>query len=309
VAVRWTAGRIQLAAPEGGQVFWIDPTVATAVLPKRIPLVVRDTTGEQTVEMETAIAENGDWIAHAILSPRVAGTYELTSSTTGTDFLLQDRWDPERTTRASGRATGLVCAGTEIILRCPPQAGMPVISARLVQARAAAGINLIRNGDCEAGIAHYPPRGWTIRHGAYGEFASEGRQGWAEWTRENAASGTAALKFTRPLNRMTEWKAPFRETARDTLAVAVPPVRLLASGRYLLTLKAKGTATHARVQLVTSTGAVHTTDLVPSAEWRDYRLEVELPSGFTEIKIHFRAGGADDQVLWVDDVFLASTGS
>jgi hypothetical protein len=174
-----------------------------------------------------------------------------------------------------------------------------------VQSRLPEEINLIRNGDCEAGIPHYPPRGWTVRHGAEGEFATEGRQGFPEWTQETAVSGRSSLKFTRPLNRMTDWKKPFAETGRDTLAVAAPPVRLLEGGHYLLKLQAKGTATHARVQLVDSTGVVHPLDLVPSAEWREYRLDTELPPGFTEVKIHFRSGGADDQVLWLDDLFLA----
>jgi hypothetical protein len=260
------------------------------------------------VELETAVAENGDWIAHAVVSPRAPGVYEFSSSSAKAEFLVQDRWDPERPTRGVGRVRGLVAAGTEVIVRFPPQENMPVFSARLVEARAASAINLIRNGDCEAGLAHYPPRGWTMRRGASGEFASEGKQGWAEWSREAAAGGAAAIKFTRPLNRMSEWKVPFRETARDTLAVAAPPVRLLAGGKYLLTLKAKGTATHARVQLVAATGAVTTIDLVPSAAWRDYRIETELPAGFTEVKIHFRAGGADDQVLWADEFFLAPVG-
>ncbi len=305
VPVRWSDGVAKLTVPEGGRVFWVDPPVETSTLPKRVTLHLQDDTGTQVVELETAIAENGDWIGHTVLSPRVLGIYEVSSSDQATEILVQDRWDPERTSRGIGRVTGLVSAGAEVILRFPPSATLPEFSARLVEARAAAAINLVRNGDCEAGLAHYPPRGWTIRRGANGEFASEGKQGWAEWSRESAASGTAALKFTRPLNRMTEWKAPFRETARDTLAVAAPPVRLLAGGRYLLALKARGTATHARVHLVAATGSLHTIELVPSAEWRDYHLPIELPPGFTEIKIHFRAGGADDQILWVDDVFLA----
>ncbi len=305
VPVRWADGVAQLAVPEGDHVFWIDPTVATTALPPHVTLALRDATSAQALQLETAIAENGDWIAHAVVAPRSPGIYEFTSSAQGAEFLLQDRWDPGRTTRGIQQVTGLLCAGTEVIVRFPPQATVPVFSARLVQPRAASTINLVRNGDCEAGMTQYPPRGWTIRRGAPGEFASPGHQGWAEWSREHAASGTASLKFTRPLNRMTEWKEPFRETARDTLAVAAPPVRLLSGGKYRFSLKAKGSATHARVLLTAAGGDVHTIDLSPSAEWRDYHLQIELPSGYTEIKIHFRAGGSDDQVLWADDVFLA----
>ncbi|MBI5382280.1 MAG: hypothetical protein HZA31_10305, partial [Opitutae bacterium] len=223
-------------------------------------------------------------------------------------ILLQDHWDPERTTRGQGRAQGLICGGTEVILRFPPSATPPTFTARLVQPRAANEINLIRNGNCEAGLPAYPPRGWTVRHSAMGEFATDGKQGWPGWTTEDAASGKAALKFTRPLNRMTDWKAPYPETARDTLAVAVPPVRLLAAGRYVLSLKTKGTATAAVVQLVAATAAVQEIKLKPSATWTDNRLETELPPGFTEVKIIFRAGGANDQVLWVDDVSLTAAG-
>ncbi len=305
VDVRWADGVATLTVPEGVQVIWFDPTVAPATLPKQLPLAVSDASGTRAVVLETAVAENGDWIAYTTLTPATLGVYEFTSSVAATEFLVQDRWDPERSARGTGKVKGLVVAGAEVIVRFPPQAKLPVISAKLVRAKAPSEINLIRNGDCEVGLAHYPPRGWTIRHGASGEFATAGEKGWAEWTREQSASGEASIKFTRPLNRMTDWKEPYRETGKDTLAIAAPPVRLLTAGRYALTLKAKGTATHARVQIVAAAGVVATIELVPSTDWRTYRVETELPAGYLEIKIHFRAGGADDQVLWADDLFLA----
>jgi hypothetical protein len=309
VPVAWSDGALRFTAPEGGAVFWIDPVVEPGARPATLALTLADRNGgTQTVALETAVAENGDWIASATVDPQAPGVYEVSSSDAATEFLLQDHWDPERSTRGRGRVTGLIARGEEIVVRFPPSANVPKLTARLVETRAPGAINLIRNGDCEAGLPGYPPRGWTVRHGAYGEFASEGRQGWPGWSQEMAVSGRSSLKFTRPLNRMTEWQAPYNETAKDTLAVAAPPVRLLAGGKYRLTVQAKGTATHARVQLVDATGTIQTIELRPSQDWREYRLETALPPGYTEVRIHYRAGGADDQVLWVDDLVLVPVG-
>lgn len=307
VAFRWEEDLARFAVAEGATTFWVDPTVAPSVLPATVTIVFADTAGEREVEAETAVADNGDWVATATVDPRSPGIYEVTSSAPRTEILLQDRWDMERTTRGLGRANGLICQGTQIILRFPPVGEIPRFAAKLVESRPASAINLLRNGDFEAGLPHFPPRGWTVRHGTTGEYATAGKQGWVEWSREQAASGTACLKFTRPLNRLNEWRAPFNEAARDTLTACAPPVRLLRGGRFVLALKAKGTATHARV-LLSGGGVGRTIDLEPSADWRTYRIETELPAGYTEVKIQFRAGGADDQVLWVDDVSLTPAG-
>ncbi len=144
-----------------------------------------------------------------------------------------------------------------------------------------------------------------MRHGMSGEFAAPGTQGWAEWTQEDKAHGTASLKFTRPLNRITDWKPPYPEIGRDTLETWAPPVRLPLGGKYRLRCKVRGTATHADLRVVSGTGTVHTYRLSPSSAWSDYSFELELPAGYTLVKVHFGPGGADDQILWLDDLFLA----
>ncbi len=305
VDFRWNDGVVHFAVPEGESVFWADPVVAPSALPEKLMLTLRGATGDQLVPLETAIAENGDWIGYAAVEPRAPGVYEMTGAVPGAEFLLQDRWDPERTARGRDRMSGLICAGTQVVVRFPPTLNAPDFSGRLTQARSAATINLLRNGDCEAGLPHYPPRGWTVRHGVMGEPATAGTKGFPEWSTEDAASGRACLKFTRPLNVIGEWRAPFNEVARDTLTACAPPVRLIHGGAHVLAWKARGTATHVRLLLSDGHGKIYTRDLEPSPQWRDYRIEADLPAGYTEVKIQYRAGGADDQVVWVDDVFLA----
>jgi len=305
VAFAWKDGVARFPVPEGESVFWADPVVAPTALPEKITLTLSGATGDQVVALETAIAENGDWIAYAAVEPHAPGIYEMRSSTPGTEFLLQDRWDPERSTRGRDRLSGLICAGTQVVVRFPPTLNPPAISGRLAQARSAATINLLRNGDCEAGLPHYPPRAWTVRHGMMGEPATAGTKGFPEWSTEDAASGQACLKFTRPINVIGEWRAPYNEVARDTLTACAPPVRLVHDGAYVLTWKVKGTATHVRMVLRDGLGREIVQDLAPSSQWRDYRIEADLPAGHTEVRFQYRAGGADDQVLWVDDVVLA----
>ena len=308
VAFRWENGMVRFVVPEGITTFWVDPTISPSRLPTAVTFAVSDGAGVRDVACETAIAENGDWIAYATVEPRSPGIYEVSSSAPKTEILLQDRWDMERTTRGLGRATGLICQGTQVILRFPPDEKSPDFAAKLVEPRPAATINLLRNGDCEAGIPHFPPRGWTVRHGSTGEYATSGQHGWVEWSGEQAASGKASLKFTRPLNRIIDWRAPYNEVGRDTMTACAPPVRLLRGGSYVLTLKARGNATHARVMLSGGADPARMINLEPSPDWRGYRIEASLPPGYTEVKIQCRAGGADDQVLWVDDVSLTPAG-
>lgn len=138
------------------------------------------------------------------------------------------------------------------------------------------------------------------------EYASAGEQGWPAWTTEDAAAGKAALKFTRPKNRLTEWRAPYREMARDSLTAISPPVRLRQAGRYLLTWKNRGTATHAQLVITDGHGVVRRVPLAPVSVWQKARYECELPAGLTTLGWEFKEGGADDQVLWLDEVHLAA---
>src|SRR4029079_1672010 len=96
---------------------------------------------------------------------------------------------------------------SEIILRFPAAKRPPVFTAKLVEAIPFSRINLLRNGDCEAGLPGCPPRGWTVQNGCSSEpYGVSGEQGWPGWSQEDAATGKASLKFIRPINHIVDWR-------------------------------------------------------------------------------------------------------
>jgi len=82
-------------------------------------------------------------------------------------------------------------------------------------------------------------------------------------------------------------------------------VRLLHGGKYVLSCQTKGTATTATVEIESASGAVQTIAITPSVAWESHRLELDLPAGYTLVRVKFKEGGSDDQLLWADNFFLA----
>lgn len=308
-AMQWADGWLTFAVPAGESAVLIEPREFLGSRPATLFVEFRSADDARAVGFETAVADNGDWVAYGTLTPSVPGFYEIRGSDPALEILVSDRWDPERSVRGRGAVRALVGQQTEIILRFPAAAQLPKVTAALVEAIPLNRINLLRNGDCETGLPGFPPRGWTVQNGCSSEtYGSPGEQGWPGWSQEQAASGRGSLKFIRPLNHTVDWRPPFPVLARDQMVALAPPVRLLAGGKYVLTCKTKGTATTAAVEIESSAGVVQRIAVRPSGQWESHRLEVELPAGYTLVRVKFSEGGRDDQLLWADDFFLAPAG-
>ncbi len=301
----WREGQVSFVVPEGLSLVFMNPRVPLASRPLHLMAGWHDGVTASELPLELDSAQNGDWTGFARTMPAVAGYYQVATSDPRMEIVVQDRWDEARSVRGHGTVRAFFTGGTELILRFGPAPTLPEVNVRLVESVLPAEVNLLRNGDCEIGLPGYPPRGWTVQNGGgSGTYAQDGGQGWPGWSQEEAASGASALKFTRPLNVIADWRPPYPVLARNQLAAKAPPVRLLARGRYRLACQTKGSSTTASVVLETSTGVRHSIPIAPSAEWTMRQLELELPAGFTQVSVLFREGGADDQVLWVDDVRL-----
>jgi hypothetical protein len=249
-------------------------------------MMVEDGTGSYTEQLETAVADDGEIIAFGQLAPREPGVYELTTSVHGADLLIQDRWDPRLSVRGVGRVRGALRDGTKVLARYAPDA-TPEVIAVLGESHRGRIVNLLRNGDFEEWIPEYPPRGWTVQHPRTGDL------GWAESSPEDPADGEYCLKFVRP---------------RDRISLTAQPMRLRQAGRYVLRFKAKGAATHADVSVSGQRGTGATVKIEPSAEWREYRTELDAQPGHCRLSIRFTSGGGPNQVLWVDDVEFGYVG-
>ena len=307
LASRWSAGVAAFALPAGTWTVLVDPVVPPGSRPAELALGLRGGGRDQRILLETVTVENGDWAASGGVTSPQSGFYEFECSDAAAELVVQDRWDPERSARGRGKLRAFVAEGTEVIVRFAPSSRLPELRAKLAQAVATEEVNLLRNGDCEAGLPGYPPRGWTVQDGAASAvYREDGRQGWPGWSQEQAAGGRAALKFTRPLNVVADWRPPYRVMARNQMIAMAPPVRLLHPGRYRLSCAAKGTATTASVMLETSAGVRHPMPLGPSADWTPRRLELDLPAGHTQVSVRFSEGGSDDQLLWVDEIRLVA---
>ncbi len=297
----WEDGVIEAETPPGEWVWWIEPSFGMDAPVESVDLILNDRSGDHVVSLEAAIADDGDRILFAELDPRESGIYSIQSSNAAAEILIQDHWDPEVSRRGQGEVKGTLREASEVYVRYPAGTDAPRLEARLEESFEGSIVSLLRNGDFEAGIPGYPPRGWTIRGGPSGStFGSAGEQGWPGWTTEDAAEGRASLKFVRPLNKVVNHRDPYPVVATDSMALNSQPMRLRTAGTYHLRFLARGDATHARVEVQGARGGGSTVRPEPSGEWKEYTLEIELPAGSCQISIRFVEGGADDQVLWVD---------
>ncbi|MDE3000226.1 MAG: DUF4962 domain-containing protein [Gemmatimonadota bacterium] len=275
----WRDGRVVVDLDDAGEsVLWIDPVTDLTATPEPLELTLADSEGRQTLELKTAIADNGDIIAFGELTPRVPGFYELVAE--GTELLVQDRWDPDVSARGTGSVTGCLREGSEIFLRYPPD-GRPEAHAHLKESHKGRLINLLCNGGFEAGIVDYPPRYWNVQHPRTHDT------GWPAWRMEGGVAGGACLKFTRPT---------------DPISLKSRPMRLRTTGRYRLRFKARGSATHAHVTVSGQQGTHIDVPVRPAEAWTEYRAELDVQPGYTTVSVAFDSGGEPDQVLWMDDM-------
>ena len=282
LASTWQAGMAELElAGEGETVLWIDPVLDLTEPPQKHILVVEDGTGIHEAELETAVADNGDLIAFAQLNPREPGLYKLRSTQAATDWVVQDRWDPQLSARGRGTVQGHLREGTELFVRYAP-GSPPILRAVLRRSDRGSVADLLRNGNFEEGITGYPPRGWTVFRPFY-----KVEPGWPGWSQDDPAEGKSCLKFVRPKSRVS---------------VQSQPMRLLRVGKYVLRFKARSDATAASVSVSGQRGTSARLPIEPSADWREYRAELEAWPGHCTVTIDMGTGGAPDQVLWVDDM-------
>ncbi len=272
-------GRIELVATGNGEtVFWVDPVFDLNSEPGPLTLTVTDGKGTYQVELETALAENGEMVAFGQLTPREPGTYRFTARDAEVQWLIQDRWDPDLSDRGATVVQAPFRDGTEVYLRFAPNT-TPVASAQLVESSSGQIVNLLRNGGFEAGIPQYPPRSWTTSH------SRKMGTTWPYWSQDRPAEGESCLRFFRP---------------EISMNLASQPMRLLRGGKYVLAFKARGNATEARVQVSGQRATGTQVPIQPSEDWQEYRAELDIYPGNTSVTIVFAEGGQPDQELFVD---------
>lgn len=277
----WADGRVSLELPQAGEtVLWVDPAAEVTSPPQSVALAVTDSEGAREVELETAVADNGDTIAFGCLDPREPGLYDFTATGEGTELLVQDRWDMPRSASGKGAVRAPWREGTEVFIRFRP-GERPQVRATLARSYRGELVNLLRNGSFEEGSPGYPPRTWTISHPRKMGFT------WPFWSQEDAAEGRSCLKFVRP------------EIAMSLIS---QPMRLRTAGKYVLRFLARGNATQAAVSVSGQRGTGGKIAVQPSEDWKEYVLDVQMERGYTTVAVSFAAGGEPDQVLWMDDV-------
>ncbi|MCK5801545.1 MAG: heparinase II/III-family protein, partial [Lentisphaeria bacterium] len=243
----WNDGCLEVELPEAGEeILWIDPAMDLTLPPKPVTLTVTDSSGSYAVELETAVADNGELIAFAELDPREPGRYTIGAGDANADILIQNRWDPILNARARSTVTGLLREATEVFIRYAPDSSLAV-QAKLTESFRGRIVNLLRNGDFERGVPSWPPRGWTINHPRTGDL------GWPGWSQDNPAEGSSCLRFLRPKDRIT---------------TRSQPMRLRKAGKYILRFKARGTATHANVSVSGQLGTAAKIAVEPSDTWQ-----------------------------------------
>ncbi len=264
---------------EAGSVVWVDPLRDLTAAPPPVTLTINDGEGNYAVELESAVADTGEIIAFGTIDPREQGAYRFTADA---ELLIQDRWDPTRSTRGRDQIAGPLREGAEIFVRFAPDADpQPVLT--LEESFSGEIVSVLRNGDFEEGNPDYPPRGWTVSH------PRDMGESWPWWSQEDSVTGESCLKFERPEIRMN---------------LNAQPMRLLSGGTYVLRFFARGNAETASVRVNGAIGTGTRVEIEPSDTWREYRTEVELEPGYTTLSIIFGDGDPPNQVLWVDDMEL-----
>lgn len=280
VEAEWDGGLATVRGVDPGeQVLWIDPVADLSRNPDPISLALTDSRGTGSIDLETARADNGDTVAFARIGPDEPGVYEIAAGE-GVEILVQDAWDPDLRSPGLGTASATLREATEVFFRYPPTVA-PTPTARLTDSSKGNVVSLLANGGFEAGIPDYPPRGWNVTHPRTDDL------GWPEWSQDGPAEGRSCLRFFRP---------------KDRISLVSRPMRLRRGGPYVLSFKARGSATHACVIVSGQFDTRLIVPIEPGAEWSDYRAELEAAPGYCTVTVAYDSGGAPDQVLYLDDV-------
>lgn len=257
-------------------VLWIDPTVdLTAPIPAAT-LQVTDAQGSYEVPLVGAWSQTGDWVYHALADAREPGVYEFNGD--GAHLLVQDTWDPAVTQRGENAVKSTFHERTDLYFTVMPGA-KPHFTAKLADSFRGKIDNILRNGNFESGLPHYPPRMWVMGKGRSEDM------GWGGWSQESAHSGKSSLRLYR---------------AGDSRTMTSQPMRLRTGGTYHLRFFAKGDITDGSVLVSGQLGHSVEVPIKASSDWQQYEATVELPPGYTTVNIKVPDG--PQGILWVDDV-------
>ncbi|AHF92897.1 heparinase [Opitutaceae bacterium TAV5] len=281
------------AAAASPTVLWIDPVVDITRPLSPATLEVKDSGGSHDIALQPAWAENGGVVYLAETSVRDPGLYTLdasaspdsgatAASASPVEFLMQDRWEPAKTARGPGPATGTLREGTWIFVHATPQDTAPRFTAALVQAHPRGQIdNLLRNGNFEEGSPGYPPRGWT-----FPTTSRKDTPGWGEWSQQDPAEGKSCLRFYRD---------------KDARSLVSQPMRLLGGGEYHLRFRTRGAVRGAYILVEGARGRSGKVNINPSPDaWSTQTASIALVPGYTTLTIVFPAG--PEAELWLDDI-------
>jgi hypothetical protein len=269
---------------EAGPVdLWVDPVVDITRPPAAGSLMIGDSAGSRTVALQAAWGEDGRVVYFAEISPREPGVYSFAGdgSTGPVEFLIQDRWEPAKTSRGMGPLEGTLREGSWIFAHVAPVGNACHFTAGLVRPYSHGQIdNLLRNGNFEEGSPGYPPRGWTIPD------IKKDTLGWPEWSQKEAAEGKSSLRFHRD---------------QDARTLVSQPMRLLRGGIYHLSFITRGEVSGASIRINGARGHEANVEIKPSPKkWTRQTAQVELAPGYTTVIIDFPKG--PDADLWLDDI-------
>ncbi len=270
-------GQTRLESETPGAAEW--PAVSAVELAKVPPvsLAISDSDGTHEVPLEVAADAYGHVFYFARLDPREQGRYEFDPEGQDAEILVEDRWDPEHSSRGTEAE---LRAGSMVIIRADGALPARKVAVRLKQSYRGQVVSLLRNGGFEVGIPEHPPIGWWVRH-----FRTMDPS-FPHWSDEDPAEGAHCLKLVRATNKIRTYSQG---------------IELRKAGRYILRCKAKATCAGGAVNTWGSAGSM-SVSIEPSEEWKQYEVEGELGAGTACIHCIFDKAEGPNQVLWVDDI-------
>ena len=253
------------------------PVKRAAASLSSVSLSVTDSHGSYTVPLECAADRWGRVFYFARLDPREQGRYEIAVGGPGAEVLVEDKWDPAQSTR--GRRV-VLREGSMLIVRSPRPLAAGSVRATLTESFKGRIVSLVRNGNFEDGVEGYVPIGWWYRH------YSTGDPSYVYWSDDRPAEGSRCLKLVRVNHKARAYSQG---------------IDITKPGRYVFRFKAKATCKGAVMNTSWSRHAL-TVHVEPSADWKEYRVEGNLPAHRACIHCIFDRAEGPNQVLWVDDM-------
>ena len=242
-----------------------------------VPLVLTDAAGPYRVPLEHAVDSWGSHFYFATLTPREPGMYRLAIPAPEAEVIVEDKWDPARSSRGENVELREQCL---LILKSRKALTDVPLTGTMRESYRGRILNLVQNGNFEAGIPDFVPRGWWLRHFSTGDLS------YGYWCEDGPAEGRACLKLVRE---------------RGKIRVYSRWIDVRKPGRYVFEFKAKATCRGAVLNTSWSSQAI-TVRVEPSTDWRQYRVERDLTPHTACIHCIFDEAEGPEQTLWVDDL-------